>query len=162
MSVLGLIKLAMGGFLAVAVIIAGARGGGSGQNPWLLFALALVLIGAGVYDVVKVANRRAQVRLTAEGFSLLTLGAVLVPWSMVDRVEYILPATSSAVIRFHLRPEADLPINFNPLALGGAFQLTAAGARFVQIDTSALQDAARLIFGALAQIAPQVPVQNWR
>ena len=61
MSVLGLIKAGMGGLLMVALIIGWVRGTGQGQNLALLFVAAAGLIGMGVHDLAKVADRRAQV-----------------------------------------------------------------------------------------------------
>ena len=83
MSVLGLIKAGMGGLLMVALIIGWVRGTGQGQNLALLFVAAAGLIGMGVHDLAKVADRRAQVLLTEVGFSALTLGTVVVPWAAV-------------------------------------------------------------------------------
>jgi hypothetical protein len=62
------------------------------------------------------------------------------------------------MLRFHLKADADLPIRFNPLALGGAFQLADGGARFVQIDVSPLRDGRARVLGAVARFAPDLPV----
>ena len=161
MSVLGLIKAGMGGLLMVALIIGWVRGTGQGQNLVLLFLVAAGLIGMGGHDLAKVADRRPQVRLTPAGFAALTLDNLVVPWAAVREVEFIPPAGSSAMVRFYLKPEADLPIAFNPLAIGGRFQWTEGGARFVQIDLSPLRNGGGLIKGGVARFAPGVALRGW-
>lgn len=160
MSVLGLIKLGAGLSLCGIVVMALIRGTGAGQNLLLMFGLAAMLALFGAYDLLKVADRRPQMQLTRDGFTALPLGPVLVPWSAVQSIEYIPGAGSAAQMRFHLRPEADMPMNFNPLALGGKFQLTANGARFVQVDTSVLANGEGLILAAVRRFAPDIPLIN--
>ena len=160
MSVIGLFKVGIGAFLMVAVIIGAVRGTGAGENLLLIFAGAAALVGFGVYDLVKVADQRPQVRLSEAGLTALILGPVLVPWAAIREVEFIPAADSPAMIRFHLTPEANLPIDFNPLALGGRFQWTQGGPRFVQFDVSELQDGQSLILDAVARFAPGIPLRN--
>ena len=93
-------------------------------------------------------------RFWTEGFTSLDLGGVVVPWEALRQVEYIASGGSSAMVRFHLKADADLPIRFNPLALGGAFQLADGGARFVQIDVSPLRNGRARVLGAVARFAP--------
>lgn len=156
MSALGLIKLVMGLGLLVAVIF------GTGSNRLVLAALGLGLAGFGAYDLRKVVDRRVQVRLDADGITALQWSDLRLAWADVARVEYIPPGGSSAMVRFHLRPEAKVGAAFNPLAVGGAFQLTPTGARFLQIDVSPLAQGQTRIFGAIAGFAPDLPIDNWR
>ena len=154
MSVLGLIKVGLGVFLLASVV----ADAGNGQNKLLMSAVAAFLIGAGLYDLSKVFDRRVHVRFWTEGFTSLDLGGVVVPWEALRQVEYIASGGSSAMVRFHLKADADLPIRFNPLALGGAFQLADGGARFVQIDVSPLRNGRARVLGAVARFAPDLPV----
>jgi hypothetical protein len=155
MSVLGLIKLGMG------LVLLGAGLFGTGSGRLMVMALGLGLAGFGAYDLRKVLDRRVQVRLDESGITALQWPGLHLAWAEVARAEYIPPAGSSAMIRFHLTPEARSDAAFNPLALGGAFQLGPNGARFLQIDVSPLSEGQSRIFGAVARFAPSVPVQNW-
>jgi hypothetical protein len=99
-------------------------------------------------------------RICAAGFTAIPYGPALVPWGAVQSVEYLAPAGSAEMVRFHLDPEAELQMNFNPLALGGRFQLTANGARFVQVEVSALRDGKARLLQGVRRFAPDIAQKN--
>ena len=145
-SGLGVIKLGMGLFLGGAVVVGLARGTGQGDVLLWCSLAALGLAGAGIYDLGRASDRRAQVVLTAQGFQTRAMADGMVPWAAVARVEAITTVGTTVVIRFHLRSDIALPAGIQGP---------------VVVDPSPLARAPALIAEGVRRFAPQVPLEGF-
>ena len=79
-------KFGVGGLLAGAGVIGAYRGAAVGQ--WLpVEAMAMFVLGFGVFDLYRLNDRRPQITLSAEGMLDHRMSTpVLLPWSAISRI----------------------------------------------------------------------------